>query len=172
MQMVTQYFRLCSVGRPIYQKVMITQNEQDTFIGEAADKFKGILKLNYPIEHGVITDWDDMEQLWRHVFDELKVSPEQHPILLTEPPLNPYHNRTQTADIFFEKFGVPKIFFQQQAVLSLYARGHTTGLVLDCGDGCCHCTPVFEGYAINNAIQRIDIGGRDVTKHLQLLLRR
>jgi len=161
-----------TVGRPIYQKVMITQNEQDTFIGEAADKFKGILKLNYPIEHGVITDWDDMEQLWRHVFDELKVSPEQHPVLLTEPPLNPYHNRTQTADIFFEKFGSPKIFFQQQAVLSLYARGHTTGLVLDAGDGCCHCTPVYEGYAINNAVQRIDIGGRDVTKHLQLLLRR
>ena len=91
---------------------------------------------------------------------------------MTEPPLNPYHNRTKTADIFFETFGTPKIFFQQQAVLSLYARGHTTGLVLDCGDGCCHCTPVYEGYSITNAIQRIDIGGRDVTKHLQLLLRR
>ena len=92
--------------------------------------------------------------------------------MLTEPPLNPYSNRTKTADIFFETFGTPKIFFQQQAVLSLYARGKTSGLVLDCGDGCCHCTPVFEGFSIDNGIQRIDIGGRDVTKHLQLLLRR
>jgi len=56
--------------------------------------------------------------------------------------------------------------------LSLYARGMTSGLVLDCGDGTCHCTPVFEGFSLNNAVQRIDIGGRDVTKHLQLLLRR
>ena len=72
---------------------------------------KGVLKLNYPIEHGVITDWDDMEALWRHIFDELKVNPKEHPILLTDPPLNPYNNRTKTADIFFEKFGAPKIYF-------------------------------------------------------------
>ena len=51
-------------------------------------------------------------------------------------------------------------------MLSLYARGKTSGVVLDCGDGVCHCSPVFEGFSINNAIQRIDIGGRDVTKHL------
>ena len=113
-----------------------------------------------------------MESLWRHIFDELKVSPKEHPILLTEPPLNPYSNRIKTADIFFEKFGAPKIFFQQQAVLSLYARGKTSGLVLDCGDGVCHVSPVFEGFSINNAIMRIDLGGRDVTKHLQDLLRR
>jgi len=49
------------VGRPIYEKVMITQNEQETFIGEAADKYRGILKFNYPIEHGIIQNWDDME---------------------------------------------------------------------------------------------------------------
>ncbi len=100
-----------SVGRPIYQKVMITQNDDEVFIGDAAEKYKGILKLNYPIEHGVITNWDDMEALWRHVFNELKVVPKEHPILLTEPPLNPYANRVKTADIFFEKFGAPKIFF-------------------------------------------------------------
>ena len=65
--------------------------------------------MNYPIEHGVITNWDDMELLWRHIFDELKVSPKEHPILLTEPPLNPYSNRLKMADIFFEKFGAPKM---------------------------------------------------------------
>jgi centractin len=162
----------CSVGRPRYQKVMITQNESEIFIGEQAEKYKGILKLNYPIEHGIIQDWDDMEAIWGHIFDELKVSPKEHPILLTEPPLNPYSNRIKMADIFFNKFGAPKIFFQQQAVLSLYARGKTSGLVLDCGDGVCHVSPVFEGFSINNAIMRIDLGGRDVTKHLQGLLRR
>jgi actin-related protein len=63
-----------------------------------------VLKLNYPIEHGIVTDWKDMELLWRHVFDELKVSPKEHPVLLTEAPLNPYQNRQRAADIFFETF--------------------------------------------------------------------
>lgn len=163
---------LFSVGRPVHPKVMITQNEQELFIGESAEKFKGILKLNYPIEHGVVKNWDNMEAIWQHIFDELKVSAKEHPILLTEAPLNPYKNRIKMADLFFEKFSAPKLFFQQQAVLSLYARGMTTGLVLDCGDGVSHTTPVFEGFAINNASMRIDLGGRDVTKHLQELLRR
>jgi centractin len=113
-----------------------------------------------------------MKELWRYIFDKLQKSPKEHPILLTEAPLNPFKNRNMMAEIFFEDFGAPKIFFQQQAVLSLYARGQTSGVVLDVGDGVCHCTPVFEGYSISNAIQRIDIGGRDITKHLQLLLRR
>jgi actin-related protein len=80
-----------------------------------------VLKLNYPIEHGIVVDWKDMELLWRHVFDELKVSPKEHPILLTEAPLNPYMNRIRAADIFFETFQTPSLFFQTQAVLSLYA---------------------------------------------------
>ena len=73
----------------MHPKVMITQNEQDLFIGESAEKYKGVLKLNYPIEHGVVTNWDDMEAIWQFIFDELKVSAKEHPILLTEAPLNP-----------------------------------------------------------------------------------
>ena len=113
-----------------------------------------------------------MELLWRHVFDELKVSPKEHPVLLTEAPLNPYMNRIRAADIFFETFQTPSLFFQTQAVLSLYAQGKTSGVVIDCGDGVCHCSPVYEGFSINSAVQRIDLGGRDVTQHLMTLLRR
>ena len=74
--------------------------------------------------------------------------------------------------MFFETFGVPCLFFQTQAVLSLYARGMTTGVVLDCGDGVCHASAIYEGYSITNATQRMDLGGRDVTAHLMQLLRR
>lgn len=70
-----------------------------------------MLKLNYPIEHGIVVDWKDMEHLWRHIFDELKVSPKEHPVLLTEAPLNPYINRVKTAEVFFETFGTPSLFF-------------------------------------------------------------
>lgn len=131
-----------------------------------------MLKLSYPIEHGIIVDWPNMEILWRHVFDELKVSPKEHPVLLTEAPLNPYMNRIRAADVFFETFQTPSLFFQTQAVLSLYAQGKTSGVVVDCGDGVCHCSPVYEGFSINSAVQRIDLGGRDVTAHLVNLLRR
>mmetsp|Transcript_29698 Transcript_29698/g.28878 ORF Transcript_29698/g.28878 Transcript_29698/m.28878 type:complete len:150 (-) Transcript_29698:477-926(-) len=113
-----------------------------------------------------------MEHLWRHIFDELKIQPKEHPVLITEAPLNPYFNRMKTAEIFFETFGTPSLFFQTQAVLSLYAQGRTTGVVLDCGDGVCHCSPVYEGFSINSAVQRIDLGGRDITMHLMNLLRR
>ena len=75
------------------------------------EKYKGVLKINYPIEHGIIHDWKDMEYLWRHVFEKLNVSPKEHKVLLTEAPLNPYINRARTAEIFFETFGVPGIFF-------------------------------------------------------------
>lgn len=74
--------------------------------------------------------------------------------------------------MFFETFGVPAIYFQSQAVLSLYARGMTTGVVFDCGDGVSHASAVYEGFSINSATQRMDLGGRHVTQHLMQLLRR
>lgn len=76
------------------------------------------------------------------------------------------------AQTFFETFGVPYLFFQTQAVLSLYARGLTTGVVLDCGDSVTHASAIYEGYSITNATQRMDLGGRDITAHLMQLLRR
>jgi centractin len=124
------------------------------------------------VEHGIVVNMQDMELLWRHVFDLLKVSPKEHPVLLTEAPLNPLANRKQMAELFFERFQSPSVFFQTQSVLSLYAQGKTSGVVLDCGDGVCHVSPVYEGYSISNAVQRIDIGGRDITYHLMQLLRR
>jgi centractin len=151
---------------------MVNALEQDTFIGKDVDKYKGVIKLSHPIEHGVIKNWDEMENIWRYIFEELGVNPKDHPVLLTEPPLNPTLNRVQTAKIFFETFGVPALYFQTQSVLSLYARGMTSGVVLDCGDGQCHSCAVYEGYSITNACNRIDIGGREITQHLMMLLRR
>lgn len=91
---------------------------------------------------------------------------------MTEAPLNPRHNREKTAEIFFESFRCPAMFFSPQAVLSLYASGRTTGVVIDVGEGMTHVVPVYEGFALPHSVVRTDIGGRDVTKRLQLLLRR
>uniref|UniRef100_A0A0M3I7N7 Actin n=1 Tax=Ascaris lumbricoides TaxID=6252 RepID=A0A0M3I7N7_ASCLU len=80
----------------------------------------------------------------------VQIFAEEHPVLLTEAPLNPLRNREKSAEIFFETFNVPALHIQMQAVLSLYSTGRTTGVVLDSGDGVTHIVPIFEGFAIQH----------------------
>jgi len=161
------------VGRPKHTRVMADALDGDVFIGRRAQEFRGLLKIRYPIEHGIVTNWDDMEKIWNWIYaEELGTLSEEHPVLLTEAPLNPRTNRDVAAQIFFDTFNVPALYISVQAVLSLYSSGRTTGIVLDSGDGVTHSVPVFEGFSMPHAIRRIDIAGRDVTDHLQLLLRK
>lgn len=160
------------VGRPKHKRVMAGAAEGDTFIGSRAEDLRGILTLRYPMSHGIVEDWNDMELIWRHVYSEMKVIAEEHPVLLTEAALNPRKNREKAAEIFFETFGCPALFVSAQAILALYASGRTTGVVLDSGDGVTHAVPVYEGFALPHAVMRADIAGRDVTEHLMLQLRR
>jgi hypothetical protein len=68
--------------------------------------------------------------------------PEEHPLLITEAPMNPLKNREKMAEIFFEHFNVPAFYVAVQAVMALYASGRTTGIVLDAGDGVSHAVPL------------------------------
>ena len=144
-------------------------------MGDDCDSHKGLLKLTYPMNHGIVENWEDMEEVWKSIYTKLKIqNPQEHNVLITEPALNPYSNREKIAEVFFESFGVPGIYFENQAVLSLYAQGKTTGIVMDVGDGVTQVVPVVEGFTVRGgaAIQRQDLGGRDVTNYLMQLLRR
>ncbi|XP_073526463.1 uncharacterized protein [Phyllobates terribilis] len=122
------------VGRPRHTGVMVGMGQKDAYVGDEAQSKRGILTLKYPIEHGIVSNWDDMEK------------------------------------IMFETFNVPAMYVAIQAVLSLYASGRTTGIVLDSGDGVSHTVPIYEGYALPHAILRLNLAGRDLTEYMMKIL--
>ncbi|XP_038060659.1 actin-5-like [Patiria miniata] len=143
----------------------------DSYIGDDAQMKRGILNLKYPIQHGIITNWDDMEKIWHHTFyNELRVSPDEHCLLLTDAALNPKANREKMAQVMFETFDVPSLHIGVQAVLSILSSGRGTAIALESGDGVTQIVPVFEGYVLRNAIQRVDVAGSDLTNYLMEIL--
>ncbi|EER05559.1 Actin-6, putative [Perkinsus marinus ATCC 50983] len=185
---------LSAVGYPKYRKVMegvegpseVTKPTKGSKIGGSVGNkvvavvgsrletsSRGLLDIQYPITHGSVTDWEGMEHIWRHVFSEgLKCRSQEHPVLISEPPLNPMIHREKLAECLFEVFKVPAIHIACSPVLSLYASGRTTGVVLDIGDGVAQVMPVYEGYAVGHAATRGESAGRSVTEWLQLSLKR
>jgi len=150
-----------------------TKPQEKIHVGHLAQdlKFTRQVKFNKPIKKGIVTSWDDMEVIWHHTFfDELRVDPEEHPVLLTEPPLNPKMNRERMTAIMFETFRTPAFYAGISAVLSLYSCGLTTGIGIDAGYGVSHTVPVYEGYALPHAIKKLNIAGWGLTEYLAHIL--
>eukprot|EP00128_Syssomonas_multiformis_P014135 Colp12_sorted_trinity150504_noHs@20207 len=90
-------------GRLRHPDIMVGMDQKDTYVGDEARNKRYFLFLNNPIEHGIVTNWDDMEKVWHHTYyNELCVNPEVHPVLLTEAPLNSKADREKMAQIQFE----------------------------------------------------------------------
>ncbi|XP_038044650.1 actin, cytoplasmic-like [Patiria miniata] len=159
-------------GLPRHLGSLFGVGEKDGYIGDEALSKMGILILKRPIEHGVVTNWDDMERIWEHAFyNELRVAPEERSVMLTEAPLNPKINREKTAQIMFETFGVPSMCLASQALLSLYASGPVTGLVVSSGGGVSNTVPISDGHALPHATNRTEICGVDLTDYLRELFK-
>ncbi|CAI9181072.1 unnamed protein product [Rangifer tarandus platyrhynchus] len=159
------------VGHPKYNMALPEANQKNYVVGEKALFKYEDLQLHYPIERGLVTRWDDMEKLWKCLFEwELGVKPYQRPVLMTEPSLNPRETREKTTEVMFETFNVPAFYLSNHAVVALYASASVTGLVVDSGDGITCTVPVFEGYSLPHAVTKLYVAGRDMTEHLTRLL--
>ena len=160
------------VGRPKNASAMQGVTQKSEYIGDEAQQKRGVLNLKYPIANGIVGDWEDMEKVWNHTFyNELRVTPsEVQGVLVTEAPRNPKQNREKMCQVLFESFSVQNMYVAIQAVMSLYANGRSTGLVVDSGDGVTHTVPVFEGFSIPHAIEKMEIAGRVITDYAQKLL--
>jgi len=161
------------VGRPVLRFEEKVENVQlkDIMVGDEASKLRTMLQITYPLDNGIIRNWEDMEHVWNYTFSEkLHVTPKDCKIMLTEAPMNPQANRKKMIEVMFEKYGFKAVYIAIQAVLTLYAQGLLTGVVVDSGDGVTHIVPVYEGFSLPHLTRRLDVAGRDVTRYLIKLL--
>jgi len=161
------------VGRPILRSEEDIGNIQikDIMVGDEAAAVRQVLQITYPLDNGIVRNWDDMLYIWNYTFAEkLKINTKESKILLTEPPMNPLANRKKMVEVMFEKYGFNAVYIAIQAVLTLYAQGLLTGVVVDSGDGVTHIVPVYEGFSLPHLTRRLDVAGRDVTRYLIKLL--
>lgn len=162
------------VGRPIIRAANRIDDIEvkDLMVGDEASKLRSMLEVSYPMDNGMVRNWEDMMHVWDYTFgpEKLNLEPENCKILLTEPPMNPTRNREKMIEVMFEKYGFDSAYIAIQAVLTLYAQGLLTGVVVDSGDGVTHICPVYEGFALPHLTRRLDIAGRDITRYLIKLL--
>ena len=97
---------------------------KDIMVGDEAAAARSMLQMAYPMENGIVRNWEDMGHLWKYTFERLKITdPSEHKILLTEPAMNPKKNREKMAQVMFEEYGFNGLYVAIQAVLTLYAQG-------------------------------------------------
>ncbi|NXL47272.1 ACT protein, partial [Podilymbus podiceps] len=123
------------------------------------------------LTHGVVTNWDGLEELWHRVFyRELGVCPEEVAVLVTDAPLSPPANREKVAELLFEGFGVPAMLVLPRSLLATYSYGRTSGVVVGSGAGTSYVAGVQDGYALPHTTFRLDVAGDALTLYLGRLL--
>lgn len=151
------------------QTGMIGMGDTPIAIGERASGYRRE-HLRFPIRRGRIVDWDDMEAIWRRIFSHyLSSELESNNVLLTESPsvVNSKQDREKMVEVMFDSMELPSVYIANQAVMTLFGSDKVNGVVLESGDGSSHIVPVYEGYALNHAIESLDLGGLDVTEYLK-----
>ncbi|KAB5524724.1 hypothetical protein DKX38_022473 [Salix brachista] len=135
------------------------------YVGSQALGFRrDNMEVLSPFKDGIVSDWDMVDSIWNHAFKEcLLIDPKEHPMLLAEPSSNSQQQRERTAELIFEKYNVPALFLAKNAVLTSFASGRATSLVVDGGGGSTIIAPVHDGYVLQKAVASSPIGGELLT---------
>ena len=151
----------------------MTRSGKTVYVGDDAQSKRGVLLMKRFIEYGVVTNFDELEAVWGHLFDEkLRVNISATPLLVAEgESMNPKCNREKLTQIAFETFSVPHFFLALSPALILAAAGRRTGLSVDLSD-ITRAVPVYEGYFLSHCVTRNWVNSLLVTEHLGKLLAR
>lgn len=142
-----------------------TKGKRKLYVGSQALGYRrDNMEVISPFKDGIVADWDIVDNIWDHAFREcLLIDPTEHPMLLAEPSSNPQQQREKAAELMFEKYKVPALFLAKNAVLTSFASGRATSLVVDCGGGSTTIAPVHDGYVLQKAVGTSPIGGEFLT---------
>nr|XP_004657043.1 actin-like protein 7B [Jaculus jaculus] len=148
-----------------------THTGKETYVGHELLNMEASLKLVNPLKHGTVVDWDCVQNIWEYIFHTaMKIQPEEHAVLVSDPPLSPSSNREKYAELMFETFSIPAMHVTSQALLSIYSYGKTSGLVVESGHGVSHVVPISEGDMLPGLTSRVDYAGSLLTNYLMQLL--
>lgn len=133
----------------------------------SADEFaapKAGLEATSVFEDGLVSDWEGYEALWAHALARrLRVTALDAPLMVSEPAHAAGKHREKTVELLFEKHAPPALFLAKSSVLSAFAVGRATALVVDCGAGGTSVAAVHDGYALSRCLNRSPVGGHVLT---------
>lgn len=160
------------VGYPsVNNRQLYGPYQKSFYCGNEAQERRNTLMISSPFSNGIVNNWDCMEMLWRHTFhDELHVSPEEHPVLLTYSSLAAGNQKEKTAEIMFETFKAPAVCLVTTAVLAMFASGRTTGFVVHTGKDTSKVVPIVNGKVLHHGVEPLNFTDSDLTEHLKQLL--
>lgn len=160
-----------TVGKPYMETAKTGDNRKETYVGQELINPQVRLKLTNPLRHGIIVDWDSVQDIWEYLFhQEMKIAPQEHAVLVSDPPLSPHTNREKYAEMLFETFSTPAMHIAYQSRLSMYSYGRTSGMVVEVGHGVSYVVPIYEGYPLPSITGRLDYAGSDLTAYLMGLM--
>uniref|UniRef100_A0A2K5PHR9 Uncharacterized protein n=1 Tax=Cebus imitator TaxID=2715852 RepID=A0A2K5PHR9_CEBIM len=152
-----------TVGKRCPEAADAGDTGKETLVGHELLSTEAPLKLVNPLKHGVVVDWDCVQDIWEYIFRmAMKIVPEKHAVLVSDPPLSPSSNREKYAELMLEAFGIAAMHVTSQSLLSIYSYGKTSGLLVESRHGVSHVVPISEGDVLP--------AGGDLTNYLMQLL--
>ena len=141
--------------------------QKERYVGDEAISNLEFMNFFPPIQRGEVVDWDKFETLMHYLlYTEIEVVPEEMSVLVTETPLSSKDNRAKTAEMLFEKFNVEKCHIANSSMLGLFSYGKTSGIVVDSGFNVTSTVPIYEGFPLQYASKKINLGGEDLSLKL------